>query len=116
MANRISDRVIKSFEKFNADLEAFRIETGDEAADLYEDAFTHFTLKDIKIYKNGKLTYQYDGRQDSDNLFDDDEAKDTLSFWRGCLRRAKKYWSMDTEVLDKIQDGEIEDTTDSEED
>ena len=41
---------------------------------------------------------------------DDDDAKEWLSFWRANLRRAKRYWAMDTEALDKIQDGEIEDT------
>ena len=40
---------------------------------------------------------------------DDDDIKDTLKFWRANLRRAKKYWAMNAETLDKIQDGEIED-------
>ena len=42
-------------------------------------------------------------------MLDDDEAKEYLSFWRANLRRAKRYWSMDTGTLDKIQEGEIED-------
>ena len=39
----------------------------------------------------------------------DDEARDYLTFWRGNLRRAKKYWEMDIETLDAIQDGAKED-------
>ena len=42
-------------------------------------------------------------------MFDDDEAREWLSFWRANLRRAKKYFSMDTETLDKIYEGEAED-------
>ncbi len=43
-----------------------------------------------------------------------DGIMDTVKFWRKCLRRAQRYWSMDSEELDKIQDGEIEDTNDEE--
>ena len=43
-------------------------------------------------------------------MMDDDDAKEWLSFWRANLRRAKRYWTTDAETLDKIQDGEIEDT------
>ena len=109
MANRISDRMIKAFERFNADLEAFRKETGDDSAVLYEDANTTRVVKDFKLFKNGKLSWIEDGLRGSEEMFDDDDAKDWLSFWRANLRRAKRYWSMDTETLDKIQDGEIED-------
>jgi hypothetical protein len=35
-----------------------------------------------------------------------------VSFWRACLRRAKRYWAMDTDKLDAIQDGEQEDEED----
>ena len=77
MANRISDRMVKAFERFNADLKAFGEETGETFVTLYEDAFTTRRVAN--------------------------------------LRRAKRYWATDAETLDKIQDGEIEDTTDSEE-
>ena len=40
MANRISDRMVKAFERFNADLKAFGEETGETFVTLYEDAFT----------------------------------------------------------------------------
>lgn len=112
MANRISDRMVKAFERFNADLEAFRMETGDEVAVLYEDAYITRNVKDFRLCKNGKLTWTEDGGKESEQMFDDDDAKDWLSFWRANLRRAKRYWSMNTETLDKIQDGEIEDKED----
>ena len=114
MANKVSDKMVKAFERFNADLDAFRTETGDEAAVLYEDAFTTRNVKDFKLCKNGKLTWVEDGVKESEQMFDDDDAKDWLSFWRANLRRAKRYWSMNTETLDKIQEGEIEDKEEEE--
>ena len=110
MANRISDRMVKAFEKFNADLETFRKQTEGEESTLYEDAYTTRKVKDFRLCKNGKLTWVEDGHQESEQMFDDDEAKEYLSFWRANLRRAKRYWEMDTETLDKIQEGEMEDT------
>lgn len=109
--------------KFNEELEAFRKETEEEAAVLYEDAFTSFTLSNIRV-EDGRLIYDYDGQEESNNvvLFDEDEneyyedeidgIRIYITFWRNCLRRAKRYWSMDVDKLDKIQDGEIEDTED----
>ena len=38
MANRISDRMVKAFERFNADLKEFGEETGETFVTLYEDA------------------------------------------------------------------------------
>jgi hypothetical protein len=114
MANRLSDRMVKAFERFNADLETFRKETEGDESTLYEDAFTTRKVKDFKLCKNGKLTWVEDGVKESEQMFDDDEAKEYLSFWRANLRRAKRYWSMNTETLDKIQDGEIEDKEEEE--
>lgn len=114
MANKISERMVKAFERFNADLEAFRMEAGDEVAVLYEDAFTTRNVKDFRLCKNGKLTWCEDGGKEVEQMFDDDDAKDWLSFWRANLRRAKRYWSMETETLDKIQDGEIQDKDEEE--
>ena len=114
MANRISDRMVKAFERFNADLKAFGEETGETFVTLYEDAFTTRRVANFRLYKNGNLkwveieTGQL-SREEVEVMFDDDEAREYLSFWRANLRRAKKYWSMDTETLDKIQDGESED-------
>ena len=116
MANRISDNIVKAFEKFNADLKAFGEETNEEYVTLYEDANTTRMVKDFRLYKNGKLTWKeresYGDKitSESETLMDDYDAKEWLSFWRANLRRAKWYWSMDIETFDKIQDGEIEDT------
>ena len=114
MANRISDRMVKAFERFNADLKAFGEETGETFVALYEDAFTTRRVANFRLYKNGNLKWIEieTGQLSQENvevMFDDDDAKDWLSFWRANLRRAKRYWSMNTETLDKIQDGEIED-------
>lgn len=118
---------LRMVEKFKEDLEIFRQQTGDKIAELYEDAYTSFKLGDIKV-ENGILSYQYDGGRDFDRIvlqdpdtkeYYEDESLDSLpeiiKFWRKCLRRAKRYWSMDPDRLDKIQDGEIEDQDDEEE-
>lgn len=114
MANKVSDRMVKAFERFNADLKAFGNETEETFVTLYEDAYTTRKVANFRLYKNGKLTWVEMGDeisyQETEQLMDDDDAKDWLSFWRANLRRAKRYWSMDTEILDKIQDGEMEDT------
>lgn len=116
MANRISDKMVKAFERFNADLKAFGEETGETYVTLYEDAFTTRVVREFRIYKNGSLTWWEVENgfavQNKEQVYDDDDAKDWLSFWRANLRRAKRYWSMNTETLDKIQDGEIEDKED----
>ena len=101
--------MVKAFERFNADLETFRKETEGDESTLYEDAFTTRKVKEFKLCKNGKLTWVEDGVKESEQMLDDDEAKEYLSFWRANLRRAKRYWSMDTGALDKIQEGEVED-------
>lgn len=117
---------LRMVEKFNQDLESFRKETEEGAATLYEDANTSFTLKDIKV-ENGCLVYEYDGMTESERIVyqdadsgeyyedDIDGISEWIKFWRKCLRRAKRYWSMDPDRLDKIQDGEIEDQDDEEE-
>lgn len=121
MANKISDRMVKAFERFNADLKAFGDQTEETFVTLYEDAFTTRKVSNFRLYKNGKLkwveieTGQL-SRENVEQVYDDDDAKDWLSFWRANLRRAKRYWSMNTETLDKIQDGEMEDKEDDQED
>lgn len=114
MANKVSDRMVKAFERFNADLKAFGEETGETFVTLYEDAFTTRRVANFRLYKNGNLKWIEieTGQLSQENvevMFDDDDAKDWLSFWRANLRRAKRYWSMNTETLDKIQEGEIKD-------
>ena len=120
---KTTEKLIKDFERFNDELNAFGEETGEIFVTLYENANTTRRVErhSFKLYKNGKLTWvEYDefkGISQTEEYIhmDDDDIKDTLKFWKANLRRAKKYWSMNTETLDKIQDGEIEDTTDSEE-
>lgn len=113
---------IKAVLKFAGELELFRIETGNEPeATLYEDAFTSFTLSEIKV-ENGQLCYKQDGTHYNENVvnFDEDEGRyyedegidsimEYVKFWRKCLRCAKRYWSMDVDKLDAIQSGEQED-------
>ena len=122
----LDKKLIMTLIKFNQDLESFRKETEEDAATLYEDANTSFTLKDIKV-ENGCLVYEYDGMTESERIVyqdadsgeyyedDIDGISEWIKFWRKCLRRAKRYWSMDPDRLDKIQDGEIEDQDDEEE-
>lgn len=114
---------LRMVDKFNQELEAFRIETDEAAATLYEDAFTSFTLKDIRV-ENGCLVYEYDGATESERIVyqdaesgeyyedDLDGISEWIKFWRKCLKRAKKYWGMSSERLDAIHDGEAEDIQD----
>ena len=57
---------------------------------------------------------------EEENCYHENEGSESImeyiKFWRKCLRRAKRYWSMDSEELDAIQDGEIEEEDDEEED
>lgn len=120
---------IKALQRFNEELKAWAKETGEEAPTLYEDANTSFTLSNIAISQDGTLFFDYDGKTEfeAEVLFDEEEncyyentgsesIMEYIKFWRKCLRRAKRYWSMDSEKLDAIQDGEIEEEDDEEED
>lgn len=111
---------IKMVEKFNEDLEAFRIETEADAAELYEDAITAFTLANVCV-SNGCLVFEYDGKTESYHVVhedfdtgeyyedDIDGIVEWVKFWRKCLNRAKRYWATDPDTLDAIQNGDIED-------
>jgi len=109
---------IKMVENFNADLEAFRKETGEPVATLYEDANTSFTLSSVRV-EEGRLKYTYDGKEEYEEALwvdeedgslserdDIDSIQEYIKFWRACLRRAKRYWGMDGDKLDAIQNGE----------
>ena len=127
MTMKTTDRLIKAFEKFNEDLKEFGEQTGEVFVTLYEDANTTREVANFKLYKNGKLTWVemedtwkngqrvHESRHEEYLHTDDDDIRDTLNFWRANLRRAKRYWAMDAEILDKIQDGQVEDITDTEE-
>ena len=117
---------IKAVEKFAAELEEWRKETGEDEATLFEDAYTSFTLSNPRV-ENGCLLYHQDGVDFSENMvrFDEetgeyweDDMMDSimvyLKFWRACIRRAKRYWSMDVDKLDAIQNGDIEDDEEDE--
>jgi len=78
-------------------------EKSDNSA-LYEDAFTSRQVSNFRLSLSGTLTWKEDGKWERETMFDDDEANDYLKFWKACLRRAKKYWSMATEELDAIYD------------
>lgn len=113
---QIGKRQIKAWEKFNEDLNAFALESEgsrEAVVTLYEDALTTRNVRDFMITKGGQLMWIEDGKQESETISDDEDSKDWLSFWRGCLRRAKRYWSMDAVELDRLQDCE---TNNSEED
>ena len=119
MAKHIATpKQVKAFEKFQADLKAFGDQTGETFVTLYEDAFTTRRVANFRLYLNGKLTWvEFDesrklSQSEEYIHFDSDDVADTLRFWRANLRRAKRYWAMDTDTLDKIQDGEIEDIED----
>ena len=109
---KISQRHINAWVRFNEELEAFRKETESEYATLYEDAFTTREVKDFRMTKFGSLTWIEEGHAEQEFMYDEDDARDWLKFWRCCLRRAKRYWSMDSDTLDAIQDGIKEDEED----
>lgn len=123
MAKDLNEYIKKShimaLEKFKTELEKYK-ETCDPDGWLFEDANTSFTLDNIRL-ENGYLCYDYDGKperdmivcldEETDEYYEDetiDGIMDTVKFWRKCLKRAQKYWSMDPDELDAIQDGEAE--------
>lgn len=111
----ITNKHVVAWQRFNDELDAFRKETESDFATLYEDANTTREVKDFKMSRTGELTWlecePYRNRitQEVEHMQDIEDARDWLKFWRANLRRAKRYWQMDAETLDKIQDGEIED-------
>lgn len=126
----IPKKAIKAIEKFSADLKAFAEETGETYPTLYEDAFTTFEVRNLVFTYDGTLCYQdEEGRDQIESYIIEEEDEETgktyevwdeyewemgLRYWKAGLRRAKRYWAMETETLDKIQDGEIEDTENEE--
>ena len=124
----ITKRHINQVIRFNADLIAFAEETDQKPPVLYEDANTSFTLWNVRI-EDGCLRYEYDGREESDRMiFEDEDTHEmvefegiddiphTITFWRHCMCRAKKYWAMDPDRLDAIQNGESDDLDEESED
>lgn len=121
MNDYIKKSHIKAVEKFNEKLIAWANETGEELPTLYEDAYTSFTLANVHV-ENGWLKFKYNGKLDSERMVEWDHIDGTyyeiegigsimeyIKYWRYCLRCARRYWSMDPDKLDAIQDGDIED-------
>ena len=114
---KLGNRHISAWMNFNNALDNFRAETGDDFAILYEDANTTREVKDFKVDVNGTLTWlELNNRgmitRETEEIYDLDDGKEWLRFWRNCLKRAKRYWQMDAVELDRIQDGEQEDIDD----
>ena len=118
---------LKAIDKFNEELRAWAEETGEYPPTLYEDAFTPFTLWNIRVV-NGVLLWDCDGKtedckvvlyDDEENEYYEDDWMDgipqSIKYWKSCLRKAKKYWEMSPERLDAIYDFEAEDIQDNEE-
>ena len=118
---------IKALQRFNEELKAWAKETGEEAPTLYEDANTSFTLSNIAISQDGTLFFDYDGKTEfeAEVLFDEEEncyhenegsesIMEYIKFWRKCLKRAQRYWNMDSDELDMLTDGETEDVDEEE--
>lgn len=116
---------LKAVEKFNEELQAWAKETGEQPVELFENPFVSFRLANVRVV-NGDLVYEYDGKEEKEMVVCTDEETgelyeteydgimDYIKFWRACLRRAKRYWSMPVEKLDAIQDGKVEDIEDTE--
>lgn len=128
MGKNLNDYINKShltaLEKFKAELEKYK-ETHDPDGWLYEDPNTSFTLDNIRV-EDGYLIYDYDGKEEREQVVYKEGSKyyeecfdgimDYVKFWRRCLKRAQRYWAMDPEHLDAIQNGEAEFNEDDEED
>ena len=96
---KVKKSSMRKLERFCEKLEAFRVRTGDEVATLYEDAYTCFTLGNVRI-ENGFLLYEYDGVEECEDLllFDGEAGEyyesecdgvgEYVKFWSACLRRA----------------------------
>lgn len=122
---KVKKSSLKKLARFCEKLEAFRVRTGEEVATLWEDAYTCFTLGDVRI-ENGYLLYENDGREEREDLlkFDEETGEyyesecdgvgEYVKYWSACLRRAVRYWEMDADTLDAIQDGERADEEDNE--
>lgn len=116
----ITERTKKAIAKFVEDCKCTVAEVygGDNTTALAEDCTTYYTL-DVQVLKTKiKYTTTYLGIGDSsytESETDDDEAKELLKKWRADMRRARRYWATDSDTLDKMADGEIEDTNEEEE-
>lgn len=113
--NTSTSKQVKRFERFIKDYNAFLKELGEgnEFEALAEDADTFYRIKDVNI-----LIYQVNLTIEYRNYFrdtyheiikDEYDLEEWIDKWRKDLRRAKRYWSMDLDTLEAIQNGDIED-------
>lgn len=114
----ITERTKKAIAKFAQDYKdtvakVYGIENADNA--LAEDCTTYYTLE-VQVMKTKiKYTTTYSGIGEhayEESTNDEDEAKELLKKWRADMRRARRYWATDTDTLDRMADGEIEDPED----
>ena len=116
----ITERTKKAISKFYAEYQAdvMLIYGGDKESALAEDVTTYYTLEVQVLKTKIKYTTTYTGICGSSytkSESDDDEAKELLKKWRADFRRARRYWQTDGDTLDKMADGEIEDTNEEDE-
>lgn len=113
----ITDRTKKAIAKFVEDYKRTVAEVYGGEADnaLAEDCTTYYTL-DVQVLKTKiKYTTTYldiTGTSYTESETDEDEAKELLKKWRADMRRARRYWATDTDTIDRMADGEIEDPED----
>lgn len=114
----ITERTKKAIAKFVEDYKQTieNVYGGDKVLALAEDCTTYYTLEVQVLKTKIKYTTNYTGICGSsytESETDEDEAKELLKKWRADMRRARRYWATDSDTLDKMADGEIEDTEDN---
>ena len=116
----ITERTKKAIAKFVEDYKQTieNVYGGDKVLALAEDCTTYYTLEVQVLKTKIKYTTNYTGICGSsytESETDEDEAKELLKKWRADMRRARRYWATDSDTLDKMVDGEIEDTNEENE-
>ena len=110
----ITERTRKAIEKFMAEYNeaVVKVYGGDIDSALAEDVSTYYKIDVVVMKTKIKFTTIYlgiCGGTYNEVIDDDDEAREQLKQWRADFRRAQRYWATDSETLDKMADGEIED-------
>ena len=116
----ITERTKKAVAKFVEDYKqaVAKVYGGDAENAMAEDISTYYTLEVTVLKTRIKYATSYTGIGEhsyEESTSDDDEAKDLLKKWRADMRRARRYWATDSDTLDKMADGEIEDTNEEDE-
>ena len=110
----IKDRTKKAIDKFLAEYKEAvdKVYGGDIDSALAEDVSTYYKI-DVTVMKT-KIRFATTyigicGDTYFESIDDDDEAREQLKQWKADFRRARRYWATDSDTLDKMADGEIED-------